>query len=283
MKFECPHCQQSIEADDEWAGLTANCPTCNGSFVVQLDIAVTTTQEVADGKAPVVYVTRDKLGLQFLDAKETGGRKTVAIAKADLLQLDPSLAEVFNLPIGWHAWRESADAPWEQEPLPEKKAPQDVQLSPEAEKFLAEAWFEYDIKQAALERDWRFDSSSGWGFDQDTGIFTLDFADGSQLQASGQILGCYSAENESWEWAWDNPDCKETISGDSRMVRELGERVVIPYLLEGVISAPGRKLVTYLCAIGLKATGSVGVFEGEAGPVTVFLMLKDLKWTESLS
>jgi DNA-directed RNA polymerase subunit RPC12/RpoP len=34
MKFECPHCQQHIQADDGYAGMQINCPACNGGLVV---------------------------------------------------------------------------------------------------------------------------------------------------------------------------------------------------------------------------------------------------------
>jgi DNA-directed RNA polymerase subunit RPC12/RpoP len=34
MKFECPHCQQHIQADDGYAGMQINCPACNGALMV---------------------------------------------------------------------------------------------------------------------------------------------------------------------------------------------------------------------------------------------------------
>lgn len=37
MKFTCPHCQQPLEADDSFAGATADCPVCGKSFVIEAD------------------------------------------------------------------------------------------------------------------------------------------------------------------------------------------------------------------------------------------------------
>lgn len=34
MKFECPHCQQHIQADEGYAGMQINCPACNGALMV---------------------------------------------------------------------------------------------------------------------------------------------------------------------------------------------------------------------------------------------------------
>lgn len=88
-----------------------------------LDIAVITTQEVIDGKQPVTYVTRDDGiaglgGWQFLDSEPLDGRQPVGIAKADLLLLDPSIAELIDLPVGWYAERDERGAPWRRGSLP---------------------------------------------------------------------------------------------------------------------------------------------------------------------
>ncbi len=34
MLINCPHCQTQLEAEKEHAGMTANCPQCNGEFIV---------------------------------------------------------------------------------------------------------------------------------------------------------------------------------------------------------------------------------------------------------
>ena len=38
FKFNCPHCRQSIEADDEYSGQLANCPSCNEEIVIEKNI-----------------------------------------------------------------------------------------------------------------------------------------------------------------------------------------------------------------------------------------------------
>jgi hypothetical protein len=286
MKFECPHCQQSIEADDEAAGMATNCPTCNEGIVVPLDIAVITTQDIADGKAPVLYATRDKLGLQFLDADETIERKPVAIAKADLLRLDPSLTEVASLPVGWQAWRDSADSPWERAPLSEQREPQDEELTPEADQFLAAACAEYADKQEALEhREWRLASCAEWGFDDASGVVTVRFEDGSEWQADGQFLGSFSPDDRTFQWVWDSPDMSEHLTRDSRLVKDVGERFGLRYLLMGggCFPLPGAEFVDYLCSIALKATESIGVMEAEADAMIGFILLKNPRWTRRIA
>jgi hypothetical protein len=151
----------------------------------------------------------------------------------------------------------------------------DAPLSPEADQFLAEAMEEFNTKQDALDRDWHFDDHKQWGFDQLSGVFRLELGNSTEFQADGQILGSYSPSNASWEWAWHNPYVDPAVARDSKAVKELGERLGLAYATTGMIPVPGEELVSYLCAIGLKATGSLGVFRGTAGPVEVMILLKN--------
>ena len=48
----------------------------------------------------------------------------------------------------------------------------------------------------------------------------------------------------------------------------------------GMVPAPNEEFVSYLCAIGLKATDSMGVFRGKAGPIAVMLTLKNPRWAK---
>ena len=156
----------------------------------------------------------------------------------------------------------------------------DAPLSPEADKYLGEATAEFNKKQEALRRDWRFDDYKQWGYDQFSGILKLDFADGAEFCADGQILGSYLAARQSWEWAWNNPNVEAPMTRDSQLVKQVGERLGISYLVAGMVPAPTEEFVSYLCAIGIKATDSIGVFRGAAGPVAVMLTLKNARWTK---
>ena len=159
-------------------------------------------------------------------------------------------------------------------------------LSPEADKFLADALAEYQAKrEALLTGEWRLRSCADWGFDPESGTVTVVFPDRSQWQASAQFLGSYAVKEQSWQWAWDSPDMGEQLSRDSRLVKDLGERLGIRYLQlgGGSFGLPGPEFSEYLCAIGVKATDSVGIMEADAGPMVGFIMLKDLRWTNAVA
>jgi hypothetical protein len=165
----------------------------------------------------------------------------------------------------------------------EPKIDLDAPLSPEADKFLGTATEEFNVKQEALRRDWRFDSYKQWAYDQFGGVLKLDFKDGAQFLADRQILGSYAAGSHSWEWAWNNPHVEDSMKRDSQLVKQLGERLDIEYLVAGMVPVPAETFVSYLCAIGIKATDSIGVFRGKAGPIDVLIMLKNPRWAKKPS
>ena len=156
----------------------------------------------------------------------------------------------------------------------------DGSLSPEADKYLAEATAEFNQKQETLKRDWRFGTGKQWGFDQVSGIFKLDFADGAQFQADGQILGSYFAARHSWEWAWNNPNVTAEMARDSKLAKQVGERLGISYLVAPMVPVPSEEFASYLASIGVKATASMGIYRGKAGPVDVFITLKNARWAK---
>jgi uncharacterized protein DUF6882 len=99
----------------------------------------------------------------------------------------------------------------------------------------------------------------------------------SRVEADGQAIGSYSAKDNSWEWAWNNPNIEERLKVDVRLVRDFGKKQKIEYLVAPMVPVPDEKVPTYLSAVAIKVIGLDGVFAGAAGAITVFLSLKGLK------
>jgi len=150
-------------------------------------------------------------------------------------------------------------------------------LSPEQDAFLGAAVREYNVMIDRLKKDWGFDRGGEWGFSQESGKFFLRLQDGSRVEADGQALGSFAKAEMTWEWAWNNPNVEEGVKRDAHRVREYGASLKIEYLTRGFVDLPEPVYATYLSALAVKATKSDGVFAGEAGPVLVYLGLKNLK------
>ena len=83
-------------------------------FVDPPNQASISTRQVFEEGYPILRVSHDEDdgGWQFLcgttDIVEDG--RVVGIG--DVIELDPSISEVSDLPLGWIAYRETADSPW---------------------------------------------------------------------------------------------------------------------------------------------------------------------------
>src|SRR4051794_39612985 len=75
---------------------------------------VITLERILRGDSPVLLVCHDREdeGWQFLDGEHVFEEDGAAVYLGDMLQLDPSLAALADLPAGWYAWREAPGHPW---------------------------------------------------------------------------------------------------------------------------------------------------------------------------
>jgi len=151
-------------------------------------------------------------------------------------------------------------------------------LAPEAFGFFRDACIEFNLKQNRLREEWRFDECDHWSFDQETCIFRLDFEDGSQLVADGQIAGSFNIVDETWEWAWNNPHVDSTAARDSNLIKELGEKFEVDCLRSGITQTPGGPFPAFLSAVSVKATDSIGAYPAVTEEIMAFILLKNLKW-----
>jgi len=79
------------------------------------NVAVFTTRPVMCGESWIanVFHDEDDGGWQFhgVDPPEADAAMIVGLKR--VLDLDPSIGELVDLPLGWQAWRVSRDAPWQ--------------------------------------------------------------------------------------------------------------------------------------------------------------------------
>lgn len=88
-------------------------------FADARNVAVLTTANVLDGSHPVLLVTHDQDdgAWQFLCGTTNDGSDGRVVGLEEIVQLDPSLRELADLPVGWRASRESPQDSWHRERL----------------------------------------------------------------------------------------------------------------------------------------------------------------------
>jgi hypothetical protein len=83
-----------------------------------LDPVVVTTESIASGRSAVLLVIHEEGhgGWQLHDRSEIAGERPHVLPKEGVLRLDPTLAEITDLPVGWKAERARKGAPWIRKP-----------------------------------------------------------------------------------------------------------------------------------------------------------------------
>jgi hypothetical protein len=77
--------------------------------------AVITVKAIMSGELPILFVSHDEddHGWQFLSGKLVSKEDASVVALREIVELDPSILTLGDLPPGWIAKRRSANAAWE--------------------------------------------------------------------------------------------------------------------------------------------------------------------------
>jgi hypothetical protein len=83
------------------------------------NVAVITTREVMHGGAWIAFVSHDEDdgGWQFHGPDEADVESAMVVGLGRIIEMDPTIAQLADLPVGWQAWRASQAASWQRAPL----------------------------------------------------------------------------------------------------------------------------------------------------------------------
>jgi hypothetical protein len=78
------------------------------------NVATFTLRSVMERRHPILLVVhdRDDGGWQFLDGRNVQMSEAMLVGLEEIVNLDPSVLELADLPLGWYARRESARDAW---------------------------------------------------------------------------------------------------------------------------------------------------------------------------
>jgi hypothetical protein len=79
------------------------------------DCAVFSVRDIVFGGKPILFVSHDD-DWQFLTGDVVSKEEAAVVGLGEIVQLDPSVLELADLPLGWIATRRSANANWERRP-----------------------------------------------------------------------------------------------------------------------------------------------------------------------
>ena len=77
--------------------------------------AVVTVKAIISGELPILFVSHDEddHSWQFLSGDPLSKQDALVVALGEIVELDPSILRLADLPAGWVAIRRSANSYWE--------------------------------------------------------------------------------------------------------------------------------------------------------------------------
>ncbi|MCC7084055.1 MAG: hypothetical protein IT427_03500 [Pirellulales bacterium] len=87
-------------------------------FADPKDVAVFTVRQIVRDGKPILRVAHevDDGAWQFLQLGTPDQADAMIVALDEIVQIDPTVAELADLPLGWRAERSSPGDPWQREP-----------------------------------------------------------------------------------------------------------------------------------------------------------------------
>ncbi|MFL5340980.1 MAG: hypothetical protein ACJ8F7_12605 [Gemmataceae bacterium] len=84
-------------------------------FAEPENVAVMTVRQITHGGQPILLVSHDADdGMwQFLSGGPVEVADAMVVGLREIYELDPSVAELADLPLGWQALRSAARQPWQ--------------------------------------------------------------------------------------------------------------------------------------------------------------------------
>jgi hypothetical protein len=78
------------------------------------NVACFTVKSIMNGTVPILQVFHDEDdgAWQMLPGSGANASEAMIVGLGQLVQLDQTLVELANLPLGWVAWRERKNSPW---------------------------------------------------------------------------------------------------------------------------------------------------------------------------
>jgi hypothetical protein len=145
-------------------------------------------------------------------------------------------------------------------------------LSFEADAFLAASNTEFNKKQQDLHEKY-LAGQKRYGIDLESGVLTVTL-ERDKVDFDVKLLGSCRGRDNSWEWAWNNPNVDRSQVLPKNVLKPLVDKYQLRYLAEGAVKLPNNKFPWYLGGIALKVSpDAVGIYEAVDGDMRYFFVL----------
>lgn len=145
-------------------------------------------------------------------------------------------------------------------------------LSEEADRFLTESNTEFNEKQNQLREQYLSDQVR-YDIDFEKGTLVI-VRPQSRVTFEMKLLGSCRNRDNSWEWAWNNPNIDRKIAFPRSELAPLASKHQLHYLDAGAVVLPDEKFPWHLGGIALKVSPSAsGIYSASSAGMRYFLVL----------
>src|ERR1700748_438677 len=151
----------------------------------------------------------------------------------------------------------------------------------EFDEFVEQSVEELDQKQAMLMDQFDLGSWSDFWFDATQS--RLQFKDDAgrvQVEADIMIIGSFSTNSNTWQWAWANKSLPDPIRKQSRALQQL-EKVTGVEVFKSPTVDGDESMVWELTAMSVRHLSALGCYSMPNGPLTIVLAIIKIWRTET--
>lgn len=82
------------------------------------NVAALNLKSIASKQQPILHVVHDSddHGWQFLTLDDADPAEAAVVSMKQIVEMDPTVLGVADIPPGWHAWRKSEQDTWQRSP-----------------------------------------------------------------------------------------------------------------------------------------------------------------------
>ena len=136
--------------------------------------------------------------------------------------------------------------------------------------FVQQAVQGLQMQTTAHAETWGLGTADQWAADQETGLLTFTFADGTIAEADMQIVGTYSTNDGTFLWGWDHPSVQSPLDENAKLAKQFGEENNLPKYTQRKVKCTEEEAWEFT-AVAARLGEASGAYRGPAGSALVFM------------
>lgn len=235
------------------------------------DLAVFTVDRIMTQQHPVLDVFHQVFdgSWQFVTGQDLDSESGMFARLCEVVETDPTLRELADLPLGWQAERSSVGAPWTRSRVFPSSWPE---LVTQADAYTSDC-------QERLKTEFSLLDYPRYDYDQESATLIFSGADRPNLKLTIQVIGSWAAKSGTWLWAWENDSILLDAREHVHVLQQFGKQCAFERLSNAYFEATEADAweLTHIACLLLQGDG---VYRAPDEDGALFMVLSDAELVE---